>query len=143
MLDFLVPEGLIVKIVNNVGEVTEEYYSDESSFDGDFVVLVNEVTASASELFTQTLRDFGMAKVVGMKTYGKGTVLSSYTLPNGGNVTFSTGLYTTNSGAFLEGDGIVPDYEVDLTYEKYMKRYELPIEEDDQLQKALEVIRSN
>lgn len=142
MLDFLVGKGLIVEITNKDGEVTESINSDANEFDGNIVVLVNENTASASELFAQTIQDFNKGKVVGTKTFGKGTVLTEYTLSTGGTVSLSTGLYTTNSGRFLEENGVDPDYVVELDKDKKDRFFQLSEEEDEQLQKAIEVVRT-
>ena len=94
------------------------------------------------EPFPKTLQEYNKAKVVGVKSYGKGTVVSSYTLSNGGNVTISTGLYRTSTGDCIEEIGVNPDYKVELTEEKLKYFYELTIEEDDQLQKGIEVLNS-
>ena len=142
MLDYLVPSGMIIEIKDKNGKVTYSYNSDKKEFDGNIVVLVNSGTASASELFAQTIKDFNKGKVVGITTFGKGTVLTEFELRNGGSVSLSTGLYTTNSGTFLEGTGVTPVYEVDLTEGQYKRYYELSDDEDTQLQKAIEVVRS-
>lgn len=143
MIDFMVGEGLIVEIKDKNGEVTEQYYSDRFRFTSNIVIVVNELSASASELFTQSMRDYDRAKIVGTQTYGKGTVLTVMPLSNGGAVVFSTGLYTTKSGTFLEGNGIIPDYIVELTEYEQAHLYELGIENDPQIQKALEVLEEN
>lgn len=143
MIDFIVGEGLIVEIKDKNGEVTEQYYSDRFRFTSNIVIVVNELSASASELFTQSMRDYDRAKIVGTQTYGKGTVLTVMPLSNGGAVVFSTGLYTTKSGTFLEGNGIIPDYIVELTEYEQAHLYELGIENDPQIQKALEVLEEN
>lgn len=142
MLDYMIGEGTIVSIENKNGEVTQSFTSDSKEFNGNIVVLINENTASASELFSKTLQEYNKAKVVGVKSYGKGTVVSSYTLSNGGNVTISTGLYRTSMGDCIEEIGVNPDYKVELTEEKLKYFYELTIEEDDQLQKGIEVLNS-
>lgn len=142
MLDYMIGEGTIVSIENKNGEVTQSFTSDSKEFNGNIVVLINENTASASELFSKTLQEYNKAKVVGVKSYGKGTVVSSYTLSNGGNVTISTGLYRTSTGDCIEEVGVNPDYKVELSEEKLKYFYELTIEEDDQLQKGIEVLNS-
>ena len=77
ILDFMVGEGKIVSIVDCNGEENYEYVSDKNEFNGDIVVLVNGNTASASELFAQTMKDFNKATIIGTQTFGKGTVVGA------------------------------------------------------------------
>lgn len=74
MLDKLLPEGDIVSAEYKDGTVEVLAKSDEDEITLPMVVLTNEKTASAAELFTQALRDYGKAKSVGSTTYGKGTM---------------------------------------------------------------------
>ena len=138
MIDFMVGEGLIVKVTDKNDKVIEEYYSDKNEFNGEIVVLTNSYTASASELFSQPMRDYNKAKLVGTTTFGKGTVISTYALTNGGSITLSTGLYTTKSGAFLEGNGIEPDYYIEL--DPGIMDDSDNYKNDTQIMKALEVL---
>ena len=104
-------KGLIVKTVDKTGK-TAEYDSESDGVDGQMIVLVNKNTASAAEMFTLALRDCGKAKVVGEKTYGKGTLLQAIPLNNGGILILSTGLYYTRTTPNIEGIGITPDVVV-------------------------------
>ena len=139
ILDYILPEGLILRVDGSNDELKKaEYYSDASCYDANFVVIVNSGTASASELFTQSLRDYGLATVVGTRTYGKGTVLTQYKLDNGGYLSLSTAMYYTASGTCVEDVGIEPDYRVELSDPLY---YKLTIDEDEQIQKAIEILQ--
>ena len=138
-LDYCLPEGLIVEFRAKQEHDNKSYYSDSSEVDGNFTILVNGATASASELFAQAMKDYGKAKIVGVTTFGKGTVLSTYGLSNGGTITLSTAKYYTISGHELEGNGVEPDYEIDLTLDDKYILYKLPISEDEQMLKAIEV----
>ncbi len=106
------------------------------------IVLVNENSASAAELFTATMRDYGIAEIVGTTTYGKGCMqtilpLDRYGLEGGLRVT--TAMYFSKSHTVYHGTGIVPDHEVTLSEEALAYNFFLlPEEKDDQLQKAIE-----
>lgn len=109
------------------------------------VVLTNDNTASAAELFTATFRDYGLAKVVGTTTYGKGCMqtiipLEEYGLEGGLRVT--TAMYFSKSRHIYHEIGIEPDYVVELPEEAYEYNFfVLPEELDTQLQKAIEVVK--
>ena len=95
------------------------------------VVLINAGSASASEIVAGALRDQDRAVLVGVKSFGKGTVQTI--TPLGGNdaLKLTTQIYLTPSGASVEG-GIAPDIVVKDDKER---------EGDEQLERALEVIR--
>ena len=109
------------------------------------VVLTNANTASAAELFTATLRDYELAKVVGEKTYGKGCMqtivpLKEYGLEGALRVT--TAMYFSASRKIYHEIGIEPDYAVALPEEAYEYNFfVLPEELDTQLQKAIEIVK--
>lgn len=140
MLDFLVGEGKIVSTVDCNGEENYRYISDKKEFNGDIVVLVNGNTASASELFAQTMKDFNKATVIGTQTYGKGTVCGVFPLTNGGAIMLSTGTYETNSGTQLEGVGVTPDIKVDAPEDFKFHQYEIDETNDSQLKYALDYL---
>ncbi|MBS1371020.1 MAG: S41 family peptidase [Lentisphaeria bacterium] len=78
------------------------------------VILMNPFTASAAELFSGALRDHGRAKLVGMRSFGKGTLLQVLPLKNGGALRFAAGRYLTPEGHVIEGQGLRPDVPVEL-----------------------------
>ena len=90
-------------------------------------------------MFTQALKDYGKAVVIGKPTFGKGTVTTTFKLSNGGSITLSTARYYTKSGYTIEGNGITPDYDVDLTNKKSLLNT-LYLNEDEQYLKAVEVL---
>ena len=109
------------------------------------MVLTNENTASAAELFTATFRDYGIAPIVGATTYGKGCMQNIidleryYDMPGALRVT--TAMYFSKSHHVYHDIGIVPDYEVQLSEEALEYNFFLlPEEKDDQLQKAIDVL---
>lgn len=142
MLDYLLPEGLIARFEEKNSNDNTEYYSDKNEVNADMVVLVNRATASASELFSKALQEYDKATIIGTNTFGKGTVLSTYTLSNGGTLTLSTAKYYTISGEEIEGSGVTPDIEIELPSEKERILYKLGFDDDDQIQKALEILTS-
>lgn len=86
ILDYLLPEGPIVRIIDASGEVVHTYTSDESEIQAPMVVLINENTASAAELFTSALLDYDKCVTVGQTTYGKGVMQNIITLPDGSGI---------------------------------------------------------
>ena len=116
--------------------------SDAKNLDAPMVVLVNENTASAGELFTAALRDYNKASIIGTKTYGKGSMQSVIPLSNGGAIKLSSEMYYPPYGENYDGVGIVPDKTVELSAEAQANFYKLTDEEDIQLMSALDEIQS-
>lgn len=100
-------------------------------------LLIDGDSASASEVVTSALMEQYGAKVVGEKSYGKGTVQELQTLPNGEQYKLTTKSWLTSKGKVIDGKGIEPDYKVSLD-DKYVENPSF--DNDDQLQKAIEVI---
>ncbi len=148
-LDYLLPKGTIVTVQYKEGLVDENgkkvepkiYVSDENQVDIPMVVLINENTASAGELFTCALRDYEKAKLVGQKTYGKGVGQETFDLGDETAVKFTTFTYTPPKSKNYDGIGITPDYEVVMSPELMSKFYSLKPQEDNQLQKAIELLK--
>ena len=103
--------------------------------------LVNEYSASASELLCGALKDRGVAKVVGVTTYGKGIVQTTWSLSDGTAYKMTTGKYYTPNGVNIQGTGIEPDIYIDLT-EEQRQMENVPEDEDMQLQTAIEAVRT-
>lgn len=97
------------------------------------VVLVNGSTASAAEIVAGALQDYGIAKIVGEKTYGKGVVQGLYNLSDGGTLKVTIAEWQTPKGRSINGVGITPDIEVTRTYE------DINAMRDPQLDKAKEL----
>lgn len=141
MLDMMLPEGLIASMTYKESTQNEDFYSDKNEIDGQFVCLINESSVSASELFAKALQEYGKATLVGELTYGKGTIVGTKTLSNGGSITLSIGEYLTKSGDIIENKGVEPDIEVSIPDSVEMYLYKLPLEEDLQLMKAVEILK--
>ena len=106
------------------------------------IVITNENTASAAELFTATLRDYNIAKVVGVNSYGKGCMQTLFPLEQygiEGGLKLTVAMYYSKSKTVYHGTGIVPDYKVELSEEaKKINFFLLPEEKDDQLLTAID-----
>lgn len=94
-------------------------------------ILVNKGSASASEIVAGSLRDRGRAKIVGEKTFGKGTVQEAQELPGGAGLHITTARWLLPSGDWIGEEGIEPDFVVKLDEER---------EGDEQLEKAIEIL---
>jgi carboxyl-terminal processing protease len=89
------------------------------------VVLVNEGTASASEIVAGALQDSGRAIVVGTTTYGKGSVQQIVPLADSSAMKLTTAAYLTPTGRDIDGQGIEPDVEVDAPYGQRARAVEI------------------
>jgi len=98
------------------------------------VVLVNQGSASASEIVSGALKDNGKATIVGMKTFGKGSVQTLEEMQDGSSVKITVAKWLTPKGYNINHEGIAPDVEVDLTLEDYNKSI------DPQMNKAVEIL---
>lgn len=137
MLDYILPEGLVLYTEDKYGE-REEYYSDGShELKIPMVVLVNENSASASEVFTATFRDFEWGTVVGKTTFGKGIVQNVLPLGDGTAVKITTQHYYPPSGYDLHKVGIKPDVEVDLN-----EGAKIGTDSDNQLSAAIDILKN-
>lgn len=144
MLDYLLPEGTIFYVKDKSGTKSMEYVSDaKAALDIPMVVLVNQYTASASEVFAGNIQEFGMGTVVGTTTYGKGVMQQLFytNSKQTAAVKLTVADYYIHSDKNVNGTGIIPDVEVELD-EEAAKMVDIPVEQDNQLQKALEIIRS-
>lgn len=144
--DVLLPEGLIVTRVDRKGN-EESVYSDKESLGIPLVVLINEYSASASELLSGAIQDYGVGTIVGVTSFGKGTVQTTrYYEEDGSALYFTIAHYLTPSGRNVNETGIIPDVVVDVSqaaidYLVENPGEDLPQEMDDQLQKGLSVLK--
>ncbi len=139
MLDYVLPQGMITYIEDAYGQ-RSEYMSDASCVDMPFVVLIDENSASASEIFAGAMKDYKYGTLVGKTTFGKGIVQNIITLSDGDAMKLTTSKYFTPLGNYIHGVGIAPDVEVDYEYTgpedaDYDKQY------DSQFIQALQIMR--
>ena len=158
------PKGIILDLRNNPGGyleasvniagwfldrgdlvVSEEFASGQKqefkSYGSGFfkntpiVVLINEGSASASEILAGALKDNREVKLIGEKSFGKGTVQEIASLRDGSQIKITTAHWLMPNGQLIEKNGITPDYEVDISEE------DLKDKKDPQLEKAIEILR--
>ena len=130
----LLPEGIVFYMKNKDGNRTD-YPCKGADFDLPLVVLVNEYSASASEILSGAVKDSGIGTLVGKKTYGKGVVQNVIPMDDGSAIKVTVANYYTRGGNDINLKGIEPDVEVDLDADKYLED-----ETDTQLEKAVEVM---
>ena len=135
--DKLLPEGLIVYTRDKYDKGEDYESTDKEYLDLPMVLLVNENSASASEVLAGALRDHEAATLVGTKTFGKGIVQSIFDLDDGSALKLTTSKYYTPNGDNIHEVGIEPDIVVELD-EEYKKKEEPTMEDDNQLQVAIE-----
>ena len=106
-----VPEGKLITTADYKIQLFNQpfYGKAPASRKYDTVILMNEYTASASEVFTAALRENDLATTVGINSYGKGTIQTINSLSDGGMIKFTTGYYLTPLGNNINGVGIKPD----------------------------------
>ena len=144
LLDYLLPEGTLFRSLSYTGEQSVDT-SDANCLEMPMVVLVNESSYSASEFFAAALREYGWASIVGEPTVGKSYFQNTIQLGDGSAIGLSVGKYFTPSGVSLADEGgLVPDKEVPVEAEVKAGIYAgtLPLEEDPQLQAALELLKA-
>lgn len=140
ILDDILPEGLLVYTEDKYGNRQEYKSSGETHFDYPLAVLINEDSASASEIFAGAIKDYEYGTLIGTKTFGKGIVQSLFKLSDGDAVKLTTAKYFTPKGNYIHGVGIEPDIELEYEYlNPGGQSYELQY--DNQIQKAIEVLR--
>lgn len=113
MLDYTLPDGLIVYTENKSGKRTEYKGKDGDELDIPIAVLVNGNSASASEIFAGAMQDYGKGKIIGTQTFGKGIVQTIKPLTDGSAVKLTTAKYYTPNGQNIHGQGVTPDIAVE------------------------------
>ena len=136
--DTMVEKGKVLLITTDKdGKEKIDKASENPIIDVPVVILVNENTASASEILSGTLRDDCGYKIIGTNTYGKGVIQSIFTFKDGTGIKVTTNEYFSPNHNVINEVGIKPDIEIEL--DKEWKGYStVPAENDKQLQRAIE-----
>lgn len=108
-----IPKGKVVSTKNKSGEENISYR--EGKYYGNFplIVLINEGSASASEIVSGAIKDYKRGKLIGEKSFGKGSVQTLLPLPDGDGIKLTIAKYYTPSGVCIHGVGIEPDIKVE------------------------------
>lgn len=130
--NFVPKDSVIVSFTSRSGEESE-YKANGSGDTIPLVVLINENSASASEIVSGAIQDLKLGLVIGTKSYGKGTVQGVYPIDSDDAIKLTVAKYRTASGREIDGVGIQPDIEVQLQPND---------PEDYQYEKALEVVQN-
>jgi carboxyl-terminal processing protease len=146
ILDRILPPKLLVYTEDKYDRREEKFAEDKTKVTVPMAVLVNGNSASASEIFAGTLQDYKTATIVGTKSFGKGIVQTVIPYsdengrPDGTAVKLTISKYYTPTGRNIHGTGIKPDVEIELD-EAMQKEVIIPIEKDNQLQKAVSLLK--
>lgn len=141
MVDLLVDKDELVVLQYKNDE--QVYYSTDGKYvDVPMVVLMNDSSASASELFASALRDIDQVPLIGETSYGKGVGQTSFQLPDGSGIKITTFRYVTKSRTNYDSIGLEPDIPVAMTDEDKMVFYALDETTDGQLSVAINELYS-
>lgn len=132
-----IEDGIIVKEKSRDASKNKSFSaSGQAKFkDKKTVVLVNGGSASASEIVSGALQDYGLATILGETTFGKGSVQDLTELSDGSSVKLTIAKWYTPNDRSINLEGIVPDIEIELTAEDYNN------DRDPQLEKAIEILK--
>ena len=128
-------QGKVVSVARREGE-PEHHYVNGRPLDTEtpLVVLINEGSASASEILAGALKDAKRATIIGKQSFGKGTIQEVFELPGGSSLRITTARWLTPNGTDLSKEGIIPDLVVERTNEQ------MGTGEDPQLDASVEFL---
>lgn len=138
--DVFIDDGTIVYTMDKKGR-KNVFEASEGGMDIPIMILSNNGSASASEVLIGALKDNNKAKLVGEKTYGKGVTQIPFKLADDSLLKVTNSRYYTPNGKCIDKEGIEPDYKVVMSEEKYTNISNLTLNEDEQLLKAIEVLK--
>ena len=133
-------QGAIVYTANRQGSLDNFSAAGTALTDAPLAVLVNQGTASASEILAGALQDNGRAVLVGEKTFGKGLIQSLFELPDGAGLAITVAKYETPSHRDIHKQGITPDLSVS---QERLIAQEIGTETDRQYEAAVQFLRRN
>ena len=130
-----VDTGLVVSMKGRFAGANEELYAIPGKANNlPMVVLINEGSASASEIFSGAIKDHKRGTIIGKKSFGKGSVQTLFNLPDKSGIYITIARYFTPSGYMMDKKGLKPDLEVEGEVNRDKKK-------DKQLQKAIAVLK--
>ena len=139
ILDDILPEGTVVYTEDKYGNRQDYTSSGDTYLDMPIAVLVDQNSASASEIFAGAIKDYNYGTLIGTKTFGKGIVQTVFSLPEGDAIKITTAKYFTPNGNYIHGAGIEPDIELEYQF-MGGENDEYSVDLDNQIQKAIEVL---
>ena len=141
ILDMFVGEEDVLRLVDKNGK--EKVYSttDAENINIPLAVIVNQNSASASEIFASIVMDLNRGEVFGTQTYGKGVVQYVLRIKDHGSIDCVAAQYFTPSGVVIQDNGITPTHVIEVD-EEYKNNTFIPRDKDAQLQGALEYIKN-
>lgn len=141
MVSRIIPENDLIVSIKDKNEKTEEYKcKDARTLDMPIVILANENTASASEIMTGCLKDYGLVTVIGGKTFGKGIVQNVMPLGDGSAIKLTVAAYYTPKGTSIHKQGIEPDIDMAYKPEEWLE-IRKGEKKDTQMEKAISVLK--
>ncbi len=141
-VDLFLDEGkiLITRYKNN----DEHIYKSKNGtmYDKPMVVLVNSNSASASEIFAAAMKERNRAQIVGVNTYGKGSIQRTFMLPDNAGVNLTVGRFFSPDDNVIDKVGVSPDFYIELPENMAnVQATDVPMEQDLQLLKAIEILK--
>ena len=138
MASLFLPQGKVVSVARRDGDPEHHYVNGRPlNTTLPLVILINEGSASASEILAGALHDHERATLIGKTTYGKGTIQEIFELPGGSSLRVTTAKWLTPSGKDLSKEGVNPDIDVDRTLEEAQNDI------DPQLEEAMDYLLMN
>ena len=135
--DDIIPTGVVTYTLDSKGNRKDYMAVTPEELGMPLAILVDSSSASASELLTGAIKDYGKGTVVGTTTFGKGIVQNIYPLADGSAIKLTNSRYYTPNGLNIQGTGIEPDVKVEFDLDAYDKDGT-----DSQLDKAVEIVKS-
>ncbi len=142
IIDCFVDEGEIVYTLDKYGN-KRDYMATEGASEVPMRILTNNGSASASEIFVGAMKDYGLAKSIGEKTFGKGVTQITQGFYDGSLLKITDSRYYTPNGICIDKTGIEPDVEIKMSDDSYSRISELSLDEDIQLKYAVEELSQN
>ena len=139
ILDDILPEGTVVYTEGKNGHRETYTSSGDTYMEYPLAVLINEDSASASEILAGAIKDYEYGTLIGTTTFGKGIVQTIFPLEDGDAVKLTTAKYFTPNGNYIHGVGIAPDIELEYEYLN-PDGTEYDVKYDNHIQKAVEVL---